>query len=84
MTQQQSTNTLSEDTRGIGRSIIVGLLGVALVGFCRLYIKLKCWSPAISRIATTSTSFMTQDGTSFRIRNAQSICSNDLPDYYNP
>ncbi len=27
---------------------------------------------------------MTQDGTSFRIRNAQSICSNDLPNYYNP
>ncbi len=33
MTQQQSTNILSEDTRGNGRSIVVGLLGVALVGF---------------------------------------------------
>ena len=44
--------------------------------YANIYITFKCWRPAISRIAIISTSFITQDGTSFRILKAQSIRPN--------
>jgi hypothetical protein len=49
-----------------------------------IYMTPKYWRPPISRIATISTSVITQDGTSFRILKAQSIRTNEPPDYYIP
>ena len=49
-----------------------------------VYMIPKYWRPPISRIATISTSVITQDGTSFRILKAQSIRTNEPPDYYIP
>jgi hypothetical protein len=48
------------------------------------YKTLKYWRPAINRIATIRTSFITQDGTSFRILKPQSIRTTQTPDCYIP